>query len=228
MNYYPHLSQYFFCDYLMFIITIITFIVSVKYSKGQRQLKLIPYYLGAALLQDCIYFYNYLIEGTSSVTGMQSISVNIFMVIEFIIFYHYLYHIISSPKKKLVMKFIFISFLSIILFSWIIMPFSFTHILLHSVVLESLCLIVPCLFYFYQLFATPEQLILKNHPSFWIVTGIFFYNCCSIPIFLSATYISINLPSYLNAIFALNFILYSILFLLITRAYLCRKKDISY
>jgi hypothetical protein len=58
---------------------------------------------------------------------------------------------------------------------------------------------------------------LKNQPSFWIITGILFLNTSSIPMLLTAGL----LGNYSAAAFCLNFILYSILFILIIRAYLC-------
>jgi hypothetical protein len=83
--------------------------------------------------------------------------------------------------------------------------------------LESVFLVPPCLLYFYERFLTVNLQPLKEQPSFWVVTGVLFLNSCSIPLQLTFGY----LGKYREAAFSLNYILYSIFFILLIRAYLC-------
>ena len=224
MDYYKYLSQYFFSDWIMILITIIAFIVSIKHWNENRELNLITYYIGASVAIDllCIYFELFIIGKF----WILSILIIIFIIVEITIFFIYLSRAINSTKLKIVIKAIYISFFILVSYLVSIRPIIFNNLVSGIAVIESFCLVFPCLFYFYELF-TSRHIVLENQPSFWVVTGIFFYNSCSIPIFLLTDYLNHKLIIDNSVVLALNYILYSILFLLFIKAYLCRKKAIS-
>lgn len=219
IDYYKILTQFYFSDFIMIIISFIAFSVALKHHKVSGDLKLITYYLGAFVFQNFIAIYAELIVNKFSI---ELFTENILLLAEFIFLNMYLYRIISSEKMRAVMKYFYWVFPVLILIEWIIWPFygpsSFAS------VLKSLYFIGPCLVYFYELFANPKQIFLKSHPSFWIVTGILFYNTCTLPVFLLDTFFQKKSPFYSDLSFSLNYIVYGILFLLMIKAYLCRRK----
>jgi hypothetical protein len=218
MDYYKITSQYFFSDSLGIILSIIAFIVGLKHYKEPKELRIITYYSGVAVAYDIIGTYFQLLNNlTVGIVGESILS-----VIEFIIFCIYLYRAISSHRMRAIIKFFYWTFPALLFFAWI--KWKRLDMPTLAYVLDALYLIVPCLVYFYELFTTSKLLFLKNHPSFWIVTGILFYNSCTIPLFLLTGYFARKAPSYEHLISSLNYILYSILYLLFIRAYLCRTK----
>jgi hypothetical protein len=219
MDYYQYFSQYFFTDWIMFVVLIIAFIISLKYHKRSKELRIITYYLGASVLEDSINTYFDLVKKNTLVLYT---TLGLFLIVEFIIFCIYLYNAISSRRMRAIMKFFYWTFLALLLFSWI--KWKSIDVPQLAYVVEALYLIVPCLVYFYELFTGSKLVFLKSHPSFWIVTGILFYNSCSLPLFLLIEYFNRKAPTYANILFSLNYILYSILYLLFLRAYLCKTK----
>ena len=205
-------------------VTVVAFIVSCKSRNRDKQLQFITYYISASLLIDCISIYYELFLPNAK---NESISISIFMLFEITIFFIYIKNNINNVKLKMTIKTLFISFLILVFCIGI----NYSSLCYRSnswlPVIESLFLIIPCFFYFFELFIS-HKIILKNHSSFWVVTGILFYNCCSIPIYLLSEYILKNMPSYFNIVFSLNYILYTILFLLFIKAYLCKKEATSY
>ena len=211
----------------MIIVTIVALFVSIKHWKEEKELHLITYYLAAAVAIDllCIYF-ELFTSGNIVAKRIQVLLLVVFMIIEITIFFIYLSRNINSHELRTIIKFIYLTFFILNFYLSVIHPSLFYNMASQFAVVESFCLVVPCLFYFYELFAC-KRIALINQSSFWVVTGILFYNSCSIPIFLLEDYIRHKLAIYNDAVLALNYILYSILFLLFIRAYLCRKKLIS-
>ena len=94
--------------------------------------------------------------------------------------------------------------------------------------LELFILASICIYYLIVFSRTPEETNLKTTPNFWIVTGLFFYCIMSIPFCLISTEIvSLNklLFTYLISI---HFIFLSIFFILIAKAFLCKKEFQTY
>jgi hypothetical protein len=55
--------------------------------------------------------------------------------------------------------------------------------------LEFILLIPPCIFYFQEILKVESNFALFDRPSFWIVTGVFFYAAASIPFYLLKKYL---------------------------------------
>ncbi len=87
-------------------------------------------------------------------------------------------------------------------------------------VIEFFFLIVPCVFYFAELFSKPSAKSLFQRPSFWITTGIFFYTFISIPYYFIIEYL---LKSNYHYYYEFNVIFfaipYGITFLFLSKAF---------
>jgi hypothetical protein len=209
------------------------FIASIKFGYRMKVLKFLPYYTMASLLQCSIGFYYLYILRNRDLRWVEAVDIseNIFVLLEFILLNIFLIRsIVSKPKKKItgVIASIFLLFL---LIAWI-RPYGPMHHIgfLYSFpnlyAWGSLFIVIPCLFYFYELFKFRHIANLESDPNFWVVVGIFFYNSCSIPLFLLFPIIRFKIESFAQLFNSLNYILYGIFFLLLARAsYLARPNS---
>ncbi len=91
---------------------------------------------------------------------------------------------------------------------------------------SSIWILVICFLYFYHLLKQKEYISLLQHPPFWIVTGLFFFNFGSIACNLFFDYLMVKIPKEyipINYIIftVLNFILYGCW----SYAFICRYRQ---
>jgi hypothetical protein len=90
--------------------------------------------------------------------------------------------------------------------------------------LQAICLLIPCVFYFIQIFRSAKN-YLSRERSFWIVSGLSLFMASSLPFSIFSNYIlaqSTNLAANFTAIFN---IFYCVLFLMITKGHLCKVEN---
>lgn len=83
-------------------------------------------------------------------------------------------------------------------------------------------LLISCILYYYQLFTSEPREKLLAHPSFWVVSGIFFSMGMTIPFYSVSKYLKVTLN--VDVFYALNSIgsfAYGIMHLFFIKAYLC-------
>jgi hypothetical protein len=209
------------------------FIFNLRYAYNDKLMRFIPYYVMASFIQDSIGFYNEYINKNKGSTDeiVQNISGNIFLLVEFLLLTNFLLKSIVSKTKRNVTRAISVLFLCYLCTFWLARINPVPNFYKGSAgfySLESLILVIPCLFYFYELFKLLHPVNLNDHPSFWVVTGILFYHSCSIPLFLIIPVIRHNFSLYYEIAFSLNYILYGIFFLLLIRAsYMARPPALA-
>jgi len=86
----------------------------------------------------------------------------------------------------------------------------------------NLGLVIFCCYYYSQLFeAMPRKNLLKE-PSFWIISGIFFCMCSTIPLGAMRTYLFGSQPYELYFLLGtLGYFAYGVMHLFFIKAYLC-------
>jgi hypothetical protein len=82
--------------------------------------------------------------------------------------------------------------------------------------------VVFCIYFYHKLFKDLPTKNIKSEPSFWIVTGLFFYSCLSVPFYTLNEYMrsSFTRIVYTN-IFSISNILIIIMHLFFIKAYIC-------
>jgi len=178
-------------------------------------MKLLPFFL----------LLTFILEVIGWQMGLQGINNTIyynFYSILFFIYYLYIIHqLLRSGWVKRILLFCMIGYplLSMINIFFLQGPHVF-HTMTYSV--GSLLTIIFCVYFFYELFRIPHSINLKTHPGFWIVTGLLFFNACSLPFIGLANYIYQFSPLLISKLqFILSF-LNILLYLLFTIAFLCR------
>jgi hypothetical protein len=155
-----------------------------------------------------------------------------FTLIELLVFSHFFYLTLKTPRVKKTILITVGSFIPLFFYFLINDKSVFIEISesTQSTVytIEALILVIPAFYYFIELFKHPPKAILTNEPSFWVSTGILFFLICTLPFSLienKLTKIDLALAVRLYAIF---FIFYIILFIMIIRAYLCKPTEQNY
>jgi len=201
------------------------FVVSCVYNykkiKGLRSLFL---YSILSLSQSFIGIYvNVFKSYTIASEEFLENSINIFIVLEFIIFYLFLISAIKSRLIRMLMQLTLLMFLISTLSYWIISN-GFNEGPAILTVLESYLIILPCLYYYYELFKIPSSKRILDESKFWTITGMLFLFAFLIPIFLQRNNIFWNFRYLYRTAYSITFIGYTILFVFFLKAIQCRIK----
>ena len=148
-------------------------------------------------------------------------------VVELCVYYYFFFRVLQNIIVKHAMKFLLIVFM--IFFVGLIISNtkkidSYGHFSGIIGAAEFLFLLLPCFTYYFELFSMKTSEDLLKRPSFWIVTGIFFYSVVSIPYYLIANFLAVNkYHSQSELAIFMFYIPFSISFLFLTKAFLCKK-----
>jgi len=83
-------------------------------------------------------------------------------------------------------------------------------------------LVLFCCFYYLQLFESMPTINLLKEPSFWIISGVFFCMCATIPLTSLRGYLYHNIPYNLYlSMGGIGFFAYGVMHLFFIKAYLC-------
>ena len=148
---------------------------------------------------------------------------NIFTVFETAVFAYFLYQVIRSPFMKKI---------TLLLLSLFLLYFTSTTLLngpyyhnYKAVALESIVILIPCLTFFRELFTRREPLDLLKEPSFWMITGIFFYLATIFPLFITMPWLrSHGLKNVAHGLYSINDFAVSVTYFLFIKGFTCRIK----
>lgn len=88
--------------------------------------------------------------------------------------------------------------------------------------ISNLGLVIFCCFYYYQLFEAVPTITLLKEPSFWIITGIFFCMCSTVPILAIRFYLLHNTSQkFYSTIEIVIPFAYGVMHLFFIKAYVC-------
>ena len=200
---------------LLILVELAALAVSIWNYRRHRTLRIFTWYTMFSLVQ---LWFEFVYVNAGEPVILRNIGggiSNVFMLFEFLVCILYIVRNISSRSRKIAI------FINAALYLGLIVAASLRnyHILYRSSFFftESFFLLLPCLLYFYDLFVSGHPVLLKNEPAFWIVTGFLFLNAGSIPMYIAEEFGD----HYSIAIYSLNYILYTVLFVLLIRAYRC-------
>ena len=229
-------SRQFYTDLIVLIVAIYGLSISIIKKKKHPLLRLFPFYFIAYIILILILYISLISYFDSSSSHKMSKIVMgsdyIFTLIEFLIFMHFFYNIINGTSKKRLIV------LLITLFSLAYIFYLANDLIHYKIIksdtvtvvytLESAVLLIPSVFYYFQIFTKPPTINLIRESSFWVVTGIFFSMICSLPYCIVENYLKKFNSELYAQLFAILYILYCLLFLMIIKAYFCENDDLKY
>jgi len=217
LNIFAFLAE---CHYLvgvMILSAMAALVISIIYYNYNRGLRIFTYYIAFSLLQDMAAYYASAPFGPARNFQLVVFHVTTiaFMLFEFTVCNLYILGYVGSRPGRRFIRVSGLLFLGFLIFSAARNVLNFSDS--DYAVPECVLLTISCLIYFYELFLTMNLRPLKDQAAFWVVTGILFVNACDIPLLLTIRF----MRSYYDEVFSLNYILYTILFVLLIRAFLC-------
>jgi hypothetical protein len=230
-----HLLQYikdtYFTSVLVFFISLIGFFLTmITKNKG---LKMFAYYFLAYFLGQLYFFFSStVINGNYySIIRIGILYDYLFTIFEFTLFYLFIKRSINHPTANIILKWAaFIYYMVHLLF---FLPKIFLHknvvpqfVVQTSFIIQASFLLIFCVVYYYYLFKEKPELNLLLEPSFWIVSGLTFCMISTLPLTFILNNVMKNNYTWGINLYAIIYIFYILLFLMIIRGLLC-KKDLT-
>jgi hypothetical protein len=200
--------------------TIIGFINRNKF----RELRFIYFYPFASFLETTISPVIIFEYPKLNNDGLPKIFVSIFIVIEIFLIYQFYFQIVELRKIKKLLLIIFIIYIATMGFIGFNKHIFSRHPDIFFVP-QAICIIIPAICYLVNTAKQPVLFELGNKPSFWVIAGLLLYFGCTLPLFLVYK-IVLRLSGSELDIYFINYFSYGLLFILISKAYLCKKKEV--
>lgn len=227
-------SEY-FTELFLLIVEISALIILISKRRNSKIGKLFIIYVSFDLL---ILFISYCFTFKSDLRSEEKLEIfSLFNVlvanIELVVYFLYFN---STLQNKKIRSYLFYSAIAFTILSliYILSRFNFLSdrpeyfsFLLGC--LEFILVLPPCIVYYIELFKKVNSIPLSKRPSFWIITGIFFYCLISIPYFLANQYIFQSKSQYNGILIAIFFnIPFAINFIFLIIAALCKKAKMTF
>jgi len=142
------------------------------------------------------------------------------LLFHFIFLSHFIHSVFPNKKLPKSLKLLFFLFLVLIVTCLLVNDLSKPQS--SAYVFTNFGLVIFCCWYYFQLFLEMPMINLFKLPSFWVISGVFFCMCATIPLNALRGYLFDTLPyeSYLS-LGALLSISYGTMHLFFIKAYLC-------
>jgi hypothetical protein len=226
--------QQYYLDFFVIICLLIALVTIIKFRRKEKiYYFFLSYILSAFFLFPICDIITLLLldlnpKSVSYVTFIETVNI-IFALIEYIVLFIFFYSILKFKIIKLLMI-VFIPFAIMAVTAFIfksqnqVLSVSeirrFDDILISA---ELLFIGLLCIAYYFELLTKKPSINLIQSPSFWIVSGLFFYCFMTAPFFLVSEWLAFNLKQSYCAFYCIHYISFGTFFLAITKAFLCKK-----
>ncbi len=156
---------------------------------------------------------------------IESVSMNVFSILEISLIYYFLYHRISGTKSRFIIKILWLIYLLLCGIIWISEKnfiFSFTPDLFGF---ESILILIPCLINIFEILKSDFKTDLKKDPNFIATCGVLFYFSVSIPTYFSWYPLYYQFREFENILLLSNVVYSIILIMTFMKSYLCLIPD---
>jgi hypothetical protein len=226
-------ANLFYTGPIWFLCSLFALIVGIKHYRKEKSYQLfIIYCLSSLTMMNILHnliLYSLTSKGIGRTIFLET-SNTLFTIVEVTVFFYWFKNILNTKFIKQVIKIIWIIFIAIcIIFVYKFLQdgVSKDEIRKNSYlinVIEFFTLLLLCLFYFYQLLIkeTNHLIPLSKSPSFWIISGLFFYCIVSLPALLIGNKLYLTSIELYFIMGAIHYISISLLFLCIAKAFSCK------
>ena len=225
----------YYTEFILAIIQVVTLYFVIKHQKRIPELKLLPIYLFAFVTLQFLSYAELLIFGKPDFTLFNQVIWALHYVVsilEISCFAYFFWSLLTTRWMKQSTRAIAGCIVCSLVLGYFIslgFPVNYRHKILNELyIFHSLGLVLPCVFYFYELFNNSFHERLLDLPHFWAASGIAFYSLCTLPITLITPHLVTHDATLFRNLFAAIYVFYMILFILLIRAYLCKKLDPKY
>jgi len=210
---------------IQIILNLIFIIASVINFRKLTTLKILLPYAILSLLQSIIGVYlNSYVPYSLKVEKILESTINIFMLMEFILFYAYIISIFKNRQKvRRVLIVVLIIYTIAIFWNWYFTD-SFRQAPSSFTIIESYLIIIACLFYYLDLFQNSIPIPMSDNPQFWTITGMLLLFAFLTPLTLQLDNVYTNFLPIYNPLYSLNFVGYSLLFIFLIISLRCQIK----
>jgi hypothetical protein len=226
-NFLLESASFLFTDIGMILCAVLCFVLSVSKRTKFPALRWIFIYPLATIVETILgwsIYFNWIQEDEYSL--MINVSVNAFLIVEFlslfVVFRGSTYSKSPFSKWKVILALYFFS----LLVFWFkagtinIYPDAFF-------VIQAFFVLILAFEHWLEMLNKSSNIGLSASPSIWITIGASVYFLSTLPLFL-ARKIVLDSEGFISekALYSINYICYSILFVFIGRAFLCKPKSI--
>jgi hypothetical protein len=220
----------YFLDPLCALTALVGFIIFISKVPKKNELYIFSYYFIAYVFLKLVFF----VDITFSKTPFYLAGIRItnffdyiFTLFEFLIFFLFFKKILCNNSHKKVLTIICYLFMligcSLVLYD----IYTFGRFRLASAYflfnMQAISLLIPCAFYYLEIFKLRPTLDLLHEPSFWVVTGLSFFIISTLPFSLLLSSFLKAHPSLNDNLFDIFYVFYILLFAMIIKAYLCKQ-----
>ena len=211
-------------SHFQWLCMILSFIFSILFMKNFKDHlymnRMLLYSTVGALLAIMIIFNRYFpLYGRVTVGYIESV----LLIFHFVFLSLFINNVIGTKKRSRIIVVLFIVFFISILFC--ILTSNIAKPQSNAFAFSNLGLVIFCLLYYLQLFDSVPTVNLIKEPSFWIITGVFFCMCATIPVLAIRHYmlekISASLYKSIEIVIPFS---YGVMHLFFIKAYLCTAK----
>lgn len=225
------LEQTYYAQVVLLIVELATLITGILYTRKLKTQNLFILYIALDLCFLIINWLFLLLNVPHKFLLIYTDTTNVIIgYVELLVYYKYFKKVLFGKKIHYYINYSLIIYSLVLLYTFAFLlrtdnnNVRYTTFLINT--FEFILLLPPCLYYYYQILTFPSNtnLNLSERPSFWIITGIFFFCIISIPYYLLTTYMSKTNNEFKNiAILALYYLPFSINFLFLIKAFRCKK-----
>ena len=207
---------------VMVVFQIAATFVSYKNRYKFKELEYFHLYPLCGLLQAFIAIFSMIFLQRSIGKKIEELSVNLFSISEAALFLYFSIKITQIKRLRKLLEVLFFVFTLYSIYSW-----SFTDSLFHNasklIGAEALLALIAIYCYFFQLFTQPVVEKIIDKPAFWINLGFLFLFSCTLPLTALDFIQRVASPNFY--LYYLNFLAYSVLYLIVIKAYLCKEQN---
>jgi hypothetical protein len=215
-----YFSYYYYTIPIQILLNLIFIIVCLTHFKKIKGVRILLLYSSISFIQSLIGVYTSLFERNDQTEKLVENSINLFMLFEFIIFYEFIIRATKSALVKWILNTVRILFCCIVIYYWKtgesfnITPCDFT-------ISEGYLIIIPCLYYYYELFDEPATINLSQNSKFWVISGMLFFFIFITPLYLQSRSFFIA-SNHTSPAYSMTFIAYIILYIFFLNALKCQ------
>ena len=207
--------------YFQWICTIASFIFSIRLIGNKNIPKYMNKFYWYPFIAVTLVLFNFLQKyfniASKIVSGVIHSSLLIF---HFIFLSIFIYRILPNKRLSVYFKLLFFLILFIILFCLFTNDLSMPQHKAYA--FTNFGLVLFCCLYYFQLFEAMPTVNLLKEPSFWIINGVLFCMCATIPLVSLSGYLIANMPYDLHlSMGGIGFFAYGGMHLFFIKAYLC-------